>query len=202
MKFLIFTLLFLPQFLFAQVGINTTTPQETLHVEGTFCVTNTTTKTPTKLSGLDNNGTLADVVIGDNLELTGNVLSANVPVSTSSPTIYLVATMVIPDGPPGEQLNNYDIDLGGAHVDKVVFRLTGRTANYKITGISGGTDGRHIVLFNVESVNLTLVAESTDSNPENRLITLANNVATSGRGTAELVYDGTLQRWILIGFRD
>ena len=85
---------------------------------------------------------------------------------------------------------------------KLYLGLVGRTANYKITGIAGGTDGRHIVLFNVSTSNLTLVAESGLSTAPNRMITLANNVATSGQGTAELVYDGTLQRWILIGFRD
>ena len=78
----------------------------------------------------------------------------------------------------------------------------GRTNNFKITGISGGTDGRHLVIYNVETVNLTFEAESPLSLPQNRLETLANNVATSGKGTAEFVYDGTSQRWILIGFRD
>ncbi|MFD0964186.1 hypothetical protein [Pseudofulvibacter geojedonensis] len=201
MKKLLYILILSPYFIFSQVGINTTTPQETLHVEGTLCVTNTTTKTPNKLAGLDANGTLTDVVVGSNLQLTGNVLSATGGGGGSS-AVYLVTTINVPDGPPGEELHNFDINLSGANSDKVVFRLVGRTANYKITGISGGTDGRHIVLFNVSTSNLTLNAEDTDSLAQNRLITLANNVATSGQGTAELVYDGALQRWILIGFRD
>jgi len=201
MKNLLYIFAITPFFLFSQVGINTTTPQETLHVEGTLCVTDTSTKMPTRIAGMDVNGTVANITVGANLQLTGNVLSANA-VSASSPTIYLVTTVNIPTGPPGEKMDNLDMDIAGANVDKVVFRLTGRTNNYKITGISGGTDGRHIVIYNVESVNLTLVAESVDSDPENRLETLANNVATSGKGTAEFVYDGASQRWILIGFRD
>lgn len=201
MKNLLYIFVITPFFLFSQVGINTTNPQETLHVEGTMCITDTSTKTPTRIAGMDANGTVAEITVGANLQLTGNVLSANA-VSASSPTIYLVTDIAIPTGPPGEQMNDLDLDLPGSNVDKVVFRLTGRTNNYKITGISGGTDGRHLVLYNVESVNLTLVAESTDSLPANRLETLANNVATSGKGTAEFVYDGASQRWILIGFRD
>lgn len=199
MKNITYLFIVLPLFVFSQVGINTTNPQETLHVEGTLCVSNTTTVTPNKLSGTNTDGVLTDVIVGNNLDLTGNVLSADV---RGGSAFYLVATIPVPDGPPGEQLHNFDIDLSGANADKVVFRLVGRTANYKITGIAGGTDGRHIVLFNVSLSNLTLVAESTASLPQNRMITLANNVATSGQGTAELVYDGTLQRWILIGFRD
>lgn len=193
-------LLLVPWLSYSQVGIGTTNPQETLHVEGTLCVTNTSTKTPAKLAGLDGDGTMADVFVGPGLELDGNILKNTA--SGGGSAVYLVATINVPDGPPGEELHDYDIDLGGANANKVVFRLVGRTANYKITGIAGGTDGRHIVLFNVSTTNLTLVAESLDSAPKNRLITLANNVATSGQGTAELVYDGTLQRWILIGFRD
>lgn len=199
MKNIIYIFILAPFFVFSQVGINTTNPQETLHVEGTLCVSNTTTCTPDKLSGTNANGVLTDVIVGNNLDLTGNVLSADV---SGGSAFYLVATIPVPDGPPGEELNDFDIGLGGVNSNKVVFRLTGRTANYKITGIAGGTDGRHIVLFNVSTSNLTLVAESGLSSPQNRMITLANNVATSGQGTAELVYDGTLQRWILIGFRD
>ena len=182
---------------YAQVGIGTTTPQETLHVEGTARITNTTTTTPTKLAGLDAAGTVTDVIVGDNLSLDGNVLNG-----ASGPSIYLVATISIPTGPPGEEMNDFDIQVDGLHSDKVLFRLIGRTNNYKITGIVGGTDGRHIVLYNVESVNLTLDDESGLSLASNRMITLANNVATSGKGTAELIYDGTQQRWILIGFRN
>ncbi len=199
MKKLLYIFAITPFFLFSQVGINTTTPQETLDVEGTLRVSNTTSCMPDKISGTNANGVLTDVVVGRNLALTGNVLSADV---TGGSAFYVVATIPVPDGPPGDEINNIDLDLSGANSNKVVFRLVGRTANYKITGISGGTDGRHIVLFNVSTSNLTLVAESPTSLPQNRMITLANNVATSGQGTAELVYDGTLQRWILIGFRD
>lgn len=189
------------QLVFSQIGINTTSPQETLHVEGTFRATNTTSVLPSKLSGLDTNGTLTDVVVGDNLELSGNRLNAISSV-TSSPAYYLVATINVTDGPPNEEFDDFDLLLGGVNSDKVVFRLVGRTSNYKITGISGGTDGRHIVLFNVSTSNMSVDDQATGSLAENRIITLGNNVATSGQGTGELVYDGALQRWILIGFRD
>lgn len=201
MKILLYIFLITPFFIFSQVGINTTTPQETLHVEGTLCVSNTTTKTPNKLSGMDANGVLTNVMVGDNLALTGNQLDAVIPVTASS-AYYLVATIPIPDGAPGDEFDDVDLLLGSTNVDKVVFRLTGRTSNYKITGIDGGIDGRHIVLFNVSTSNMSVNDESPNSLPQNRIITLASNVATSGQGTGELVYDGSLNRWILIGFRD
>lgn len=199
MKNIIFSILLLPALTIAQVGINTTTPQETLHVEGTLCVTDVSTKTATKLTGLDENGTLAGITVGTNLDLTGNVLSAK---TGTSPSVYLVTTINVQDGPSGDEFHNFDMGVNGVNSDKVVFRLVGRTANFKLTGISGGTDGRHLVIYNVETVNLTFEAESLNSLPQNRLETLANNVATSGKGTAEFVYDGAAQRWILIGFRN
>jgi len=202
MKNLLYSFCLFPFFLFSQVGINTTTPQETLHVEGTLCVTDTSTKIPLKISGLDANGTLGDVVIGANLQLTGNVLSANTSSTTSSPTTYLSATVNLPTGSPGDEFDDLDISLSTLNANMVVIRLEGRSFNYKITGISGGTDGRHLILFNVEAVNMNLNDEDTSSLAQNRIITLANNLLTSGRGTAELVYDGALQRWVVIGFRN
>jgi len=202
MKNLIYVFSLLPLFLFSQVGINTTTPLETLHVEGTLCVTNTSTKTPLKISGLDTKGTLTDVLLGANLQLTGNVLSANTSTSTSSPTRYLSATVNLPTGSPGDEFDDLDISLSTLNANKVLIRLEGRSFNYKITGISGGTDGRHLILFNVEAVNMNLNNKDTSSLAQNRIITLANNLLTSGQGTAELVYDGVLQRWVLIGFRN
>ena len=52
----------------AQVGINTTNPQETLHVVGTARIetTNQTGVTTTKISGLDNSGTIREINIGSN----------------------------------------------------------------------------------------------------------------------------------------
>ena len=66
------------QFIFSQVGINTTSPQETLHVEGTLRVTNTNNTTvTTKIAGTCAQGTVSDILVGENLILKSNVLSAN-----------------------------------------------------------------------------------------------------------------------------
>jgi len=203
MKTLLFIFTLIPTIIFSQVGINTTTPLETLHVEGTFCVTNTLTSIPTKIAGIDNNGLMSDMVIGNNLTLTGNVLSAT---SGSGDGYYYTATKSIPGASSGTSYDDLDLDLNGANTGKTLFRLTDRMANYQITGIAGGTDGRHIVIFNVSTSNMKIYDESsataTASLPVNRIITLANSfVTTAGYGTAELVYDGILQRWIMIAFR-
>lgn len=187
----------LPVLVFSQVGINTTDPLETLHINGTVRIVNTSSTTATQLMGSDNNGTINNAIIGQNLALTGGTLNA------FGSAAYGITSLVIPDGPVNEEFDDQDLGVNGVNQDKTVFRLTGRTNNYRFTGISGGTDGRHIVLINIPSVNFRLENESTSSLAQNRIITLSGNFeSTSGQGSAELVYDGTLQRWFLINLRN
>lgn len=192
-----FTLVILPAFVFSQVGINTTTPLDTLHINGTVRIENTSSSTATKLMGANNNGTINDVIVGQNLALTTGTLHAFGSAS------YGIISFPITDGPVNEEFHNQDIGIDGINQDKTVFRLTGRTNSYRFTGISGGTDGRHIILLNIPSVNFRLENEDTNSLAENRIITLSGGFeSTSGQGSAELVYDGTLQRWFLINLRN
>ena len=197
MKKLNLWLLLAPYCLLAQVGINTTTPSETLHVNGTFRVENVNSTVSTKLIGSDDNGVMNNLQLGTNLSVTSGELNA---FGSSS---YGIVDSAIPTGPSNEEFDDVDLQVNGTHRDKTIFNLTGRTSNYIFTGIAGGTDGRHILLINIPSVNFRINNEDTSSLQENRVITLSGNfVATSGQGTAELVYNGTLQRWILVNFRD
>ena len=203
MKKLIYIIAIIPQLFFAQVGIGTVTPEETLHIEGTLRVTNTKSTTPTKITGFDANGTMSEITVGDNLELNGNTLNVVLPsTANTNTTNYGIATINVADGTPNQKFNNLNIDLNGANANTVLFKLEGRTKNYTITGIEGGTHGKHIILFNVSTSNLTFNNEDNNSDAQNRIITLDNNINTSGQGTAEFVYDGGLQRWILINFRN
>ncbi|TGV02743.1 hypothetical protein [Flavivirga rizhaonensis] len=192
-----FILIFLPTSLFSQVGINTTTPLDTLHVNGTVRIVNTNSSIATKLMGANDNGTINEVIVGQNLALTTGTLNAFGSAS------YGIISLSVTDGPVNEEFNDYDLGVNGVNQDKTVFRLTGRTNSYRFTGIEGGTDGRHIVLLNIPAVNFRLENESTSSLAQNRIITLSGGFeSTSGQGSAELVYDGALQRWFLINLRN
>ena len=87
MKYLIFTLLLAPNLMFAQVGIGTSNPQESLHVNGSLRISNTNKSPATKMMGADVNGTINEIVIGDNLQMLGGTIS-----STGS-TKYFVKTL-------------------------------------------------------------------------------------------------------------
>jgi hypothetical protein len=191
-------LLLIVQFNYAQVGIGTTNPQATLHVEGNLRVTNTNnTTTSIDLLGNGAQGNVTSIKVGEGLSLKDNELTAS---ETGTPTKYKIANIPITTTAPNQDFDNMNYDLSGANVDIVIFRL-GAAHNYTISGISGGTDGRHIIIYNSNGVNLTIDSMSS-SIPANNIDTLGSSTSTSGTGTIELVYDGTLAKWIVINIRN
>jgi len=191
-------ILLLTQFNYAQVGIGTTNPQATLHVQGNLRVTNTNnTTTSEKLLGNCAQGDITSIKVGEGLLLKDNELTAS---GTGTPTKYRITGIPITTSAPNQNFDNMNYDLSGANVDVVIFRL-GAGHNYTISGISGGTDGRHIIIYNSNGVNLTINSMSS-SIPANNIDTLGSATATSGVGTIELVYDGTLNKWIVINIRN
>ena len=191
-------ILFLTQFNYAQVGIGTTTPQATLHVEGNLRVTNTnSTTTSEAILGNGAQGDVTSIKVGEGLLLKDNELTAK---GTGSPTLYRIANIPITTTAPNQVFDNMNYNLGGANLDIVIFRLSA-AHNYTISGLSGGTDGRHLIIYNNNAVNLS-INNMGSSIPANNIDTLGSSTATSGVGTIELVYDGALAKWIVINIRN
>ncbi|RTY93617.1 hypothetical protein [Flavobacterium sp. GT3R68] len=182
----------------AQVGIGTSNPLSTLHVEGTMRVTNTNnTTTTTKLTGTCSQGVMADVSVGSNLSLVNNVLSA----ADSDNSKYRIATVPMPTLFSNQVFDNIDLQLNGANAGVVVFRFIGSGHNFSISGLRGGTDGRHVILYNASAVNMK-INHLSSSVPANTIDTIGASTSTSGVGTVELVYDGAASKWIVIAIRD
>ncbi|MGX7666568.1 hypothetical protein [Flavobacterium pedocola] len=183
---------------YAQVGVGTTNPLSTLHVNGTMRVTNTNnTTTTTKLTGTCTQGIVSDVTIGPNLSLVNNVLSAG----DGDNSVYKVAAVKMTTPTSNFVFDNLNLDLSGANDGVVVFRLYGSTQNFSIRGIQGGVDGRHIVLYNSSPVNMKM-DHMMSSVPANRIDTIGASTSTSGIGTVDLVYDGANSKWIVLAIRD
>ena len=181
----------------AQVGIGTTSPQSTLHVEGTMRVTNTnSTTTTTKLIGTCSEGIMADIKVGKGLSLTSNELASSV-----NTAFYGVASVTMTTPVSNHVFDNLNLSLAGTNSDVVIFRFTGSTQNFSVRGIAGGTNGRHVILYNSSAVNMK-IDHLLSSTSANSIDTIGTSTSTSGIGTVEMVYDGSTQKWIVLAIRD
>lgn len=198
---LLIVLVFTFSLLQAQVGINTITPQASLDVNGDLIIRSMKDVTTSGvIVGADADGLFTEVKIGAGLNLSSNILIAP---GDGKPTSYKLGSIIISTPNPNTRFDNLNLDLAGANQNNLILKIIGSTNGYTITGIAGGVDGRHLILYNPNGVNMTVDNDSNQSLAVNRILTLANgSIATSNQGTVELVYDGAAQRWIVINIRD
>ncbi len=127
--------------------------------------------------------------------------AGGVGVNTIEPTAALdvngnVAIRKGSDFSAGNGSNN-DINVGNFSF----IRITGPSGVFTITGISGGSDGKVIILYNTTGQNMTIAHDSASSQPANRIYTMTGaNVTSTGQATAMFVYDTTASRWIMVSW--
>ena len=70
-----------------------------------------------------------------------------------------------------------------------------------VTGLSGGTDGKRIVIANVGVDDISLTHNDTGSTSANRLLngSLGATKTLSTNDTIEYIYDSVSQKWRYIG---
>ncbi len=124
----------------------------------------------------------------------------NVGVNTPSPATYLDI-----NGDLSTQYASYSAS-NGANNDIVIgartfIRITGPTASFSITGISGGVDGKIVILFNSTTQQITISNENASSLAADRIWTLnsTGDIVISGKGIVKLIYSAADSRWIVIG---
>ncbi|HET6511362.1 MAG TPA: hypothetical protein VFH43_04170, partial [Candidatus Kapabacteria bacterium] len=78
---------------------------------------------------------------------------------------------------------------------KTFFRICG-TANYNLTGMSGGVDGRFVIVCNVCVNTIQVIQDSPNSLAPNRILTGGGGTYSLAQDESSLyVYDGISQRW-------
>jgi len=93
--------------------------------------------------------------------------------------------------------NNTELNLASNRFS--YYRISGATAAFSISGISGGTEGRLLTLFNRSGFTMTLNNNSASAGAANRVLTGANgNLDIPDRGIVNLQYDGAEQRWVVL----
>ncbi len=90
--------------------------------------------------------------------------------------------------------NNNNVNVGSF----TFVKITSAANNFTITGITGGVDGRRLIIWNSTTRNMSISNESASSTAANRITTNSGGTrSTGGPGTAEFVYDTGSSRWVL-----
>jgi hypothetical protein len=197
-NFSIITLFLFSTITYSQVGIGTTDPQETLHVEGTLRITNTNQGSvdAIKIGGIDENGTYREITIGENIALKENVLSA-----TSAPR-YTFGSITLPSG-----RDHHNVDLllepGEANHGVNIIRVFASNNTHdkpRFSGIKAGVDGQVIWLYPQPDLDeLELRKDHNGSLEVNRILESDKMKAkTDDNEMIKLIYDGYRQRWVLM----
>lgn len=178
--------------LLSQVGINTTQPTATLDIDGNLRVRGIKELqqefVATKILGVDDDGNFVEVEVGENVILENNTLRAVERrvrfESTTEINVQVIhnLSLVILPGDPND--------------DKRVMRIITNGGDVDITGIVAGEDGQVIWLL-AYTGKVKLLGSNSGSDPENRFL-MPNNIILSQFEMVQLVYDGALQKWLLM----
>jgi len=178
--------------LLSQVGINTTEPTATLDIDGNLRVRGMKDSQQeifaTKILGVDDEGNFVEVEVGENVILENNTLRAvERRVRFESTTEINV-----------EVIHNLSLVIlpGDPNDDKRVMRIITDGGDVDITGIVAGEDGQVIWLL-ANTGKVKLLGSHAGSDPENRFL-MPNNVTLSQFEMVQIVYDGALQKWLIM----
>ncbi len=90
--------------------------------------------------------------------------------------------------------NNNNINIGA----RSFVTINGPAGAFTITGISGGVDGKMVILYNNTGFNMTIADASPLSAAPNRILTMSGaNQTTVGTGNVTLIYDATALMWVM-----
>lgn len=94
--------------------------------------------------------------------------------------------------------NNADLAIG----TNIFIEVSGPTGAFTINGITGGRDGRQIILLNQTGQNMTLANQSgVEPTPANRLVCLTGaDKSVTGNSAALLLYSAASSRWVVVYF--
>lgn len=183
-----------------RVGINTTNPQATLHVAGNLKFNPKATIEATRLVGVTASGAVREFELGDGFNIVNGTLVVN---EIADENVFYVGDLDQSATAGSSQYDNYDVGIQNNNAVNTIIRMTGETSNYNITGFANGYPGRVFYLYNAQTVNVTFTNYDSASLAANQIDTgSGSSVGISGEGVAEFIYDGDIEKWILINIRN
>jgi hypothetical protein len=171
--------------------------------------------TPAKVLISDANGipTSSSVTSAELVKLSGSITTTNTVLGTSStgalvdvPGLTYTSNAIILNNTKHleEQAITDAVTTGTASVmtlgNSGVLRITNASLA-SLSGITGGADGRKLVLLNRTGRAVVLLNESTlSATITNRIITgTATDLSMANNSAVALLYDATTQRWQVVG---
>ncbi len=154
-----------------------------------------------------NMGTAADISSLSGIAYFGNMnlivnntdgTARKIGVNTNSPTtsVDINGDIAIRPNTIGALANG---NVAIASGNNSYLRVTANGGGTSITGISGGQDGKIIVIYNTAN-NLTIVDQNAGAGA-NKIHTMSGaNITTTGEGMITLIYDGTASAWMVTSF--
>lgn len=88
-----------------------------------------------------------------------------------------------------------------ALADYTLYRITGPTAAFSITGFGNGNDGRVLTIINATAQTMSLSHQVTSSSA-NQINTGGSTINLTANGVATLIYNSTLTKWVVTGTND
>lgn len=178
---------------FAQVGINTTAPTNTLDIDGGLRVrgaksTENNEINAVKIIGVDEKGNFVEVDMAENIVLENNRLRSitrSVEIGetrdVNAARVNDLSIIIVPGTP-----NEYN----------AVIRLRNTNGNTEVTGIQAAPNGTTLWLYAVDG-EIKLKENDPASQPDNRF-QINNDAEVKKFGMVQLMYDGVSRKWILM----
>ena len=135
-------------------------------------------------------------------DATFSAKSGSTTIGTLSSTLALANTAKL----KFQHLNDTAITGAGNHTlnpsNAVFVKLSALSAAGNLSGISGGEDGRFLILYNPTtntSNDLTIKHDDSNATAANRIYTMTGaDVTIDARGSAMFIYDAEADRWVVI----
>lgn len=91
--------------------------------------------------------------------------------------------------------DNHDVLVGAYSF----YKITGPTAMFSITGMSGGVDGKIVVLYNLTNQPMMIVNNSSLSAAGNRILTMSGDIVTPADSSSMMLqYSAAEGAWLVI----
>jgi len=161
---------------------------------------------PAPVSSLDVNGnvTIGATYSGTNAAPTnGMLVEGDVGIGVTSPNTKMdlngdIAFRIVSQD-IGDNGGTNEFDDLALNADYSFIKITGPSGNYEIYGITGGVDGRMLILNNDTDHSLKFKNEQTTSAAANRILTSeGGDIQIKKYSTGLLIYSAIDSRWLTL----